>query len=68
MTTCVVTDGTWKNFNIKPAASKKCIVEIPITKNTENFDIFSDGKSAFIKAVPDTNAAVITSAHWMNET
>jgi hypothetical protein len=60
---CDVTEGTWKNFSMKPAASKKCIDEIPITKKTENFDNFSDGKSALISAVPDTNAAVITKVH-----
>lgn len=60
--------GTWKKYNIKPAANIKWAAIIPITINSETLEFLRAGSNTNTKTDPDRKAAVITNNHWRIDT
>lgn len=56
--------GTWKKYNIKPAANIKWAAIIPTTINSETLEFLRAGSKTNTKTEPDRKAAVITNNHW----
>lgn len=43
-------DGTWKKYNMKPVARRKCAAAMPMIRKNEYFESFNDGIRIWISA------------------
>lgn len=66
-TAAAVLAGTWKKYNINPAANRKWAPSIPIIRKREYLEFLNAGVRTAIKTEPDNSAAVITKSHCSME-
>jgi hypothetical protein len=59
--------GTWKKYNIKPAANTKCATIILIMIMKEYLENRKAGINVKTRTEPDRKAAVETSSHCKSE-